>query len=100
MMNDSERPIKFIEGNYSNYYELFNDGYVDIRYCPSDISRLCRTNLIEFWIGDVAPTYRGFGNVKGWKMFVDAINKANTILDKILEKEKKDKENDSEKRSS
>ena len=75
----------FVEGNWSNYWELcLKDRFLDIRYYPNGSPY---TNQpIQMWIGDgeVAPTFRGFRTIEDWKEFVKVVMAADRELNKLL----------------
>lgn len=84
---------EYIEGNYSDYYQLEKEierEWVDIRYHPPE-SRAIRTypeyksHPIAMWFGssELHPAYMNF-TLEQWKSFVSHVKKADEELDKIL----------------
>ena len=79
---------EYIEGNFSDYYQLAKEiEWVDIRYYPPESRAIrtypqCESHPIEMWIGSLRPTYRNF-TLEQWKSFVSHVKKADEELDKI-----------------
>ena len=81
---------EFIEGDFSDYYQLAKEiEWVDIRYYPPESRAIrtypqCESHPVEMWIGssEIRPTYRNF-TLEQWKSFVSHVKKADEELNKI-----------------
>lgn len=82
---------EFVEGNFSDYYQLAKEiESIDIRYYPPESRAIrCYHHIksypIAMWIGssEINPTQRDF-TLEQWKSFVSYVKKADEELDKIL----------------
>lgn len=87
---------EYIEGNFSDYYQLEKEiEGADIRYYPPESRAIrtypeCKSYPIEMWFGssELHPAYMNF-TLEQWKSFVRHVKKADEELDKIIEEWKR-----------